>query len=130
MGGMNIWVASAIAIVGSVLANTVVYFVAKATLNIDPAFPPLASPTAPAIFTISGVGLACLVYAWMRRRGGDVNASFTRIALVVLALSMLPDIGLYVSGAPGATLGAIVVLMVMHVVAAAVTVPTLTRVES
>lgn len=121
---------SAIAIVGAIVANTVIYYLARAFIEVDPAFPPLATPVQPAIFTLVGVGLGCAVYAWMRSRGGDFNHRFTLIAIVALIVSFLPDIGLLASGAPGATTGAIAVLLLMHVVAAAIAIKVLTATPS
>lgn len=122
--------ASLIAIVGAVVANTIVYYLARAFIEVDPVFAPLATPAQPAIFTLVGVGLGCAVYAWMRSRGGDYNHRFTLVAIVALIVSFLPDIGLLASGMPGATVSAITVLMLMHVVAAAIAIKVLTGAPS
>ncbi|MFN8639475.1 MAG: DUF6069 family protein [Dehalococcoidia bacterium] len=124
--GSSVLRASVIAIVGAILANTVLYYLARAVIEVNPAFAPLGTPVQPALFTLGGVGLACVLYAWMRSRGGDVNHRFTLVAIVALILSFLPDVVLLASGMPGATPASITVLMLMHVVAGAIAIKVLT----
>ena len=124
--GLSVLRASAIVIVGAIVANAVLYFLAKSVIDLDPGFAPLGSPVQPALFTLVGTGLACAAYAWMRSRGGDYNHRFTLVAIAALIVSFLPDIGLLASGMPGATPASITVLMLMHVVAAAIAIKVLT----
>jgi hypothetical protein len=128
MGSLDMRTASIVAIGGAVIANLAIYFLAKSVLDIDPEFLALANPGSTAFLTVIGVGGAAYVYSWVRRRGGDPRPAFVRFALLALLLSFIPDIGLLLSGQPGATATSVPVLMSMHVVAAAIAVAVLTRV--
>jgi hypothetical protein len=67
-----------------------------------------------------------LLYAALMRFTGNPARIFTNIAVVVLILSLIPDL-IYIPSLPGATTGQTAILMVMHVVAAVVIVSVLTR---
>ena len=60
----------------------------------------------------------------MRRKADDAEHTFRTIAIVVLILSLVPDLWLLTEASaetiPGATPAGVVVLMVMHVAAAAI----------
>lgn len=119
-----------LAVVGAILAVLAVRWVAVSLVDVPPEFQPLALPSAAIFFTaVLGTG-AVIVFAVVRRAAGRPVRTFRWIAAVALLLSFLPDAWLLSEGAaeafPGATPATVVALMVLHVVAAAVIVPTLT----
>lgn len=121
-----LWVGP-LAIVAATVANIILQQIAVAVLRPDPAFLPL-TPMPPIIFTVAGVLGAVLVYALVGRLARDPVALFRRIALVTLLVSFIPDILMLVTGFnPGTTLANVLMLMVMHVVAWAISVALLTR---
>jgi hypothetical protein len=123
--GRLLWVGP-LAIVASVVANLIIRIIAVSLLGIGKDFPPLGWGP-PIVFTIMGVLGAVIVFATVARFSKRPIRLFTIIALVVLALSLLPDIGLLSSNAmPGTSLGSVIALMLMHVAAAAVTIWLLT----
>ncbi|MDF3015727.1 MAG: hypothetical protein K0R44_952 [Thermomicrobiales bacterium] len=64
-------------------------------------------------------------YAALIRFTSNPARIFTNIAIVVLILSLIPDLT-YIPSVPGATTGQTAILMLMHVVAAVVIVSMLT----
>ena len=118
-------VAGVVAVVLSLAANGLVRGVTLLLFDISPEFRPFTWPQL-TLFTVIGVVGATLAYAWVLRRSPQPATRFRNIALVVLLLSFLPDVGLLVSqAAPGMTIPAFWTLIVMHVATAAITVPTL-----
>lgn len=119
-----------IAIAGSVVANLIVRAIGMAIIDVSPEFEPLSDLSATVVFTAGLVLVAVIVFAIVDRFTKNPVRVYNIIALVALLVSLIPDIMLLVSpdNAPfgGITFGAVVVLMVMHVVAYAVTVYTLT----
>ena len=120
-----LWVGP-LAIVLALAANFVVRALALAVLDIPADFEQLQTP---AFIPLTIIGLlgAILTFALIGRLSRRPVRVFQIVAAVVLVLSFLPDIGLLATGAPGATLPAILVLMLMHVVAAVIAVLMLTR---
>lgn len=112
-------------IVAAVVANLVVYFVAGLIVRYDPGFDPLSTPGGTIIFTLVPAIVAVLLYAVLLRVTADPARIFTWIAIVVLIVSWIPDLTI-VPGTPGSSTGQIIVLMLMHAVAALVIVWTLT----
>ena len=78
-------------------------------------FPPLTYQGL-AFFTVIGVGAGVLVFAGFALWSSRPIAIYRKVALVVLALSMLPDAWLP-GNVPGATWPIAIVLMVTHVAA-------------
>ena len=113
----------ALAAVVASVANAVLVLAATA-VGVAPGFRPLALPPV-LLLTVLGVAGATAVYWLLRRRATNPDRTFVRVAAVVLVLSFLPDIGL-LSADPAATVAGVVVLMAMHVVAAAASVAVLT----
>lgn len=105
----------AIAGVLSLVVNLVIVLGAQ-SMDVAPGFDPLTVPQT-SIFTILGVLGAVVVYRIVQGRAENPDRTFVRIAAVVLVLSFLPDIGL-LSADDAATVTAVVLLMVMHVVVA------------
>ena len=120
----RLWVRGLKGLVASVIATLAVRWAAVATLDIPTEFPPLAEPGPTVFFTAVSVFGATAVFAVVRRRSDRPEVLFRWIAVGVLLLSSLPDLWLLSEGAtsafPGATPAAVGVLMLMHVVAAAV----------
>jgi hypothetical protein len=119
-----------LAVVGAILAVLAVRWVAVSVIAVPPEFQPLALPSAAIFFTVVVGPAAVIVFAVVRRIAGQPVRTFRWIAAAVLLLSFAPDAWLLSDAAaeafPGATPAAVVALMVLHVVAAAVIVPTLT----
>ncbi len=120
-----LWVGP-LAIVAALAANFIVRAIALAVLDIPADFMPLQT-TAFIPFTVVGLLGAIIVFAIIGRVARRPVRTFIIVAAVVLVLSFLPDIGLLASGAPGATLPGILVLMLLHVVAAVIVVALLVR---
>ncbi len=118
--------AGPLAIVAAVIANWLVRTLALAVLDIPAEFQQLQTP-AFLPFTVIGLLGAIITFAIIGRVSRRPVRTFQIVAAVVLVLSFLPDIGLLATGAPGATLPGILVLMLMHVVAAGIVVWVLGR---
>ena len=121
-----LWVGP-LAILASVVANVLLQQIAVAVLQPDPAFMPLTLPP-PILFTVVGVLGAVIVYALVGRFSRQPVRLFRRIALVTLVVSFIPDILMAITGFnPGTTVANVAVLILMHIVAWAITVGMLTR---
>jgi hypothetical protein len=112
-------------VVAAVLANVLVYFIGSAVVGYDPLFIVLANVSATILFTVVPAIVAVLLYAVLVRFSSNPARIFTNIAIVVLIVSLIPDLT-YIPSVPGATSGQTAILMLMHVVAAAVIVGMLT----
>jgi Family of unknown function (DUF6069) len=124
--GRLLW-AGPLTIVAATIASVLIQQIAVALLNPDPAFLPLTMAP-PIAFTVIGVLGAVIVFGLIGRFAKNPVALFQRVALIVLIVSFIPDIMMLVTGFnPGTTLANVVVLMIMHVVAWAITVQMLTR---
>jgi len=115
-------VRGALAVVVSALANAILL---AAVLGTD-AVPQTVHLTYPRVIVFTAVGAAAgvIVFAALRSRVADPASTFRKVAVVALVLSLVPDVGL-ISADPTVTPAVAVVLMAMHVVAAAVTVEAL-----
>ena len=122
----RLWWIGLATIVAATLANFVIQQLAVALLQPDPLFGPLMV-VPPILFTVIGVVGAIIVYALAGRFSSQPITLFRRIALIVLLVSLIPDVALlYANAMPGTTLGTIGALMLMHVAAWAITVGMLT----
>jgi hypothetical protein len=121
-----LWWVGPLAIVASVVANLLVRALALAIFDISPAFDPLSTPGNTIVLTAVGVLLAVLVFALVGRFSKQPVRTYLIIAVVALLISFVPDIALLVNaeGAPfeGIDVVSIGVLIVMHIVAAVVSV--------
>lgn len=116
----------ALAIVASVVANLLIRIIFVNVLGIGQEFMPLGWGP-PIIFTIMGVLGAVIVFAIIARFAKRPMRLFRNIALVVLVLSLVPDIMLLnANSMPGTSLGSVIGLMLMHVAAGAITIWLLT----
>ena len=113
--------AAVLAGVGSVATNLIVLFVGKPFVGLTTDLAPLS--LGPVIgWSVIGVVGATIVFALVRKYSKNPDNTFLTIAGIVLVLSFIPDILIKnVTSGPfaGATWGAIALLMLMHVVAAA-----------
>jgi hypothetical protein len=112
-------------VIAAVLANLLVYLIGSVVVGYDPQFVVLANASGTILFTVVPAIVAVLLYAALIRFTSNPARIFTNIAIVVLILSLIPDLT-YIPSVPGATTGQTAILMVMHVVAAAVIVSILT----
>lgn len=119
-------------VVAAVVANVLVYFIGGMMVAYDPRFLPLTNVSGAVIFTLAPAIVAVLLYAVLRRFARHPARTFTIIAAVVFAVTLIPDFT-YTPTLPGSTGGQTVILVLMHIVAATVIVrmlTTLTRPQS
>lgn len=109
----------------SLATNLAIARVGQDILGVSEAFQPYQSIPA---LTISAVVLGAVLFWVLSNRAKHPRRTFIRIALAVLLLSVLPDGGLLVGSAPGATVRAVGSLMAMHVATALIVVSLLLRV--
>jgi len=112
-------------VAAAVIANLLVYLLGSVVVGYNPQFIVLANASGTILFTVVPAIVAVLVYAALMRFTSNPARIFTNIAVVVLIVSLIPDLT-YIPSVPGATSGQIAVLMLMHVVAAIVIVSMLT----
>lgn len=127
----RIFVAGVLAIIAAALANTLVRFITVSLFSIDPAFGPLQLMT-PIVFTAIGVLGGVIVFAILSRTVQYPMRVFRIVALVVVLVSLIPDVLLFLADStmiPGLTVPGVIGLIVMHVVAWAITVSLLSRLE-
>jgi uncharacterized membrane protein HdeD (DUF308 family) len=120
----TVLVAGVVAIVAALVGNTVVAQVALAA-GASEAFQPL-TVGAYGFFTVIGV-IAGLVGWLLVRRAANAAATLRWLIPTVLVLSLVPDVLLGFSDRAGVSWGAVVALMVMHVVVTVAAVTTFSR---
>jgi hypothetical protein len=117
--------AGGVAIVGSVIANLVVYWLGGMLAQPNPDFTPLASPMPTIIFTTGFLVMATLVYLVINAFASNPVRVWTIVAWIALLIGLIPDIMMIVDpasfpmGTP--TVSSAIVLIVMHFVAFAIT---------
>jgi len=116
--------AGLVAAVIALIANTVVAQVALAAGASDD-FTPL-TPGAYGFFTVIGV-IAGLVGWLLIRRTTNAAATLRWLVPTVLVVSLVPDVLVGFSDQAGVSWGAVITLMVMHVIVTVVAVATFTR---
>jgi hypothetical protein len=112
-------------VAAAVIANLLVYLLGSVVVGYDPQFIVLANASGTILFTVIPAIVAVLLYAALMRFTSNPARIFTSIAVVVLIVSLIPDLT-YIPSVPGASSGQTAVLMLMHVVAAVVIVSMLT----
>jgi uncharacterized membrane protein YozB (DUF420 family) len=120
----------AVATVLAVVANAAVYLVGKAIIDVPDDFMPMENAGGPIFLTIIGLALATGVYLWLARTFSDPHRRFLPIAGVALLLSFIPNLVIYLSKPEDMGTvegGPVLLLMVMHIVAAAIAVTVLPR---
>ena len=120
-----LWWAGPLTVAAAVLLVFATRAVAFTLFDLPAAFPPLTYGGL-AFFTVLLVGLGVLVFVGCVMWAARPIALYRRVALVALALSMIPD-ALLPGRVPGATWAAAIVLMITHVAAWAPTVLVLTN---
>lgn len=125
----GLWKIGLIASVVSAIANLLLMLVTKPFLAVPDSFGPLAVPPI-ILWSVIGAFGAIGVYALVRKFSSDPHKVFLIIAMVVLVLSFVPDVLLInvtqgVFG--GAGWGAIIVLIIMHVISFAIVVAMLRK---
>ena len=112
-------------VAAAVIANLLVYALGAVVVGYDPRFVVLANAGGTILFTVVPAIVAVLLYAVLMRFSGNPARIFTNIAVVVLIVSLIPDLT-YIPSVPGASSGQTTILMLMHVIAAGVIVWMLT----
>ena len=120
-----LWVGP-LAVVASVIGVLLIQIIAVAILKPDP-LPMSLNWGPPIVFTVVLVSAAVIVFALVTRFIKNPIRTYQIIALVVLVVSFLPDVGYAGSSMPGASWPVAIALMIMHVVAWAICVSILTR---
>ena len=102
------------------VANLAVYALTDALVDIPERFTPL-QPGSVVFMTLLGVALAAGFLRLLAGRTDSPAESFRKIVPVALLLSLVPDIGIWASGAydGAAEAQTVLPLMAMHVIAAA-----------
>jgi hypothetical protein len=113
-------------VAAAVIANLLVYLLGSAVVGYDPQFVVLANASGSILFTVVPAIVAVLLYAALMRFTSNPARIFTNIAVVVLIVSLIPDLT-YIPLVPGASSAQTAILMLMHVVAAGVIVSMLTK---
>ena len=129
----RVWMAGGISILGSVIANLAVYWVGRMVVNPDPGFQPLAGPGPTIFFTVAFLLVATLVYLGINAYTTQPVRIFTIVAVIVFLVGLIPDFLLFGEGTSAsmgmgvATPGAVVLLILMHIAAFAITLWAFTR---
>ena len=106
----------------AIVVNVVIRTVAVSVLGLGEGFLPLGvGPTV--FFTVVGMAGAVVVFGLVVRFAKRPVRVFRRVALVVLLVSLVPDLLLLFSGSmPGTTVAGVFTLMVEHVASWAIAV--------
>jgi len=115
-----------VTVIAATVANVLVYYLGAAIIGYDPTFVVLENVGGAIFFTIPAAIIAVLLYAVLLRTAANPERTFTIISAVVLVLSVIPDIT-YIPTVAGSSNAQTAVLILMHVVAAAVIVGMLAR---
>ena len=122
--GPRAWAVWLRTILAAVAANLVLRAAGTAVFDVPPEFEPLATPGPTVFLTVVGVAAGLGVAAAVQKRSAQPVRLFQRIVVVALLLSLVPDLWMLTGAGgeafPGATVAAVVILMVQHVAAAAV----------
>ena len=115
-----------LSVLASILGVLVVRILAVLILRPNPA-PPSLGWVFPILFTLVLVMGGVLVFAVVARFAKNPIRIYQIIAFVFLLISFLPDVGFARSSMPGANWPTAIALMIMHIVAWAITVTMLSR---
>lgn len=109
----------ALAVILAVVGNLIVRAIGLQIVDVSPDFMPLATPAPVIFFSVIGVVLAVAVFWLITLRARRPLTTFRTVATVALIVSLVPNVLLLLngSGVPGSSTGAVIILMVMHVVA-------------
>ena len=120
----TVLLAGLVAVILALVGNTIVAQVALAA-GASESFQPLTF-AAYSFFTVVGV-VAGLIGWLLIRRSANAAATLRWLVPTVLVLSLVPDVLLGFSDRPGVSWGAVLALMVMHVVVTVAAVGTFSR---
>ncbi|CAN5747160.1 hypothetical protein BH23CHL2_BH23CHL2_14510 [soil metagenome] len=124
----SIMIAGIAVIVASTMANLIVRSVGIRVADVPGGFEPLASAE-PVVFASITYGLvAVIAFAVTRYFASNIRRAWLTVGLVGLALSFIPPLSL--SGQEESNAAGIGILLVMHLVAAAIFIPTMLRLAS
>ena len=120
---MSLWKSALIAAIVAPVANVALLMIGKSFVSVPDTFKPL-SVVPVVLWSVLGTIGATLTFMVVRKFASDANRVFLYVAGVVLVLSFIPDYMLKDMPAGtmfgGASMGAIYLLMSMHVVAAVI----------
>ena len=122
----KLWWVGPLTVLAATVGVLIVRVLAVAILHPDP-LPISLGWIAPTVFTLVLCTGAVIVFALVGRFAKKPLRTYQIIAFVALVLSFLPDVAYAGSGMPGANWSSAIALMVMHVVAWAITVTLLAR---
>jgi hypothetical protein len=125
---MRIVLATALALIVAIPVDLAIEAFARQALGVSAQFEPFQGTVAP--YSAGGLVLAGIAYALVQHFFRDANRVYIRIAIVALVLSWIPDVALLFINEPGATVPAVLSLMVMHAVAATIVVTLLVRIAA
>ena len=125
---MRIVLATAIALVVALPLDLAIEAFARQAFAVSLQFEPFQGTVAP--YTAGGLILAGVTFAVVQRFFRDANRVYVRLAIVALVLSWIPDVALLVINEPGATVPAVISLMVMHAAAGAIVVMLLVKIAA
>jgi len=114
-----------VTIAAATLANVLVYLLGDRLIGYDPDFVVLATVGGTISFTVFFALAAVLVYAGVLTLARNPARDFTIISAVVFIVTLIPDL-IYIPTVEGSSTAQTAILMLMHVVAAAIIVPMLT----
>jgi len=121
----RVLLAGLVAIAGSVVANLLIYWLGVMLVQPNPDFQPLATPIPTILFTTVFLVLATAVYAAINAFTRNPVRVWTIVAWIALIVGLIPDILMIVDpasfpmGTP--TVASALLLIVMHLVAFAIT---------
>lgn len=121
----RVLLAGLVAIVGSVVANLLIYWLGVMLVQPNPDFQPLATPIPTILFTTVFLVLATAVYAAINAFTRNPVRVWTIVAWIALIVGLIPDILMIVDpasfpmGTP--TVASALLLIVMHLAAFAIT---------
>jgi len=112
----RIWLGGLVTIVLSVIGNLILLWIANLLVDIPSEFDPLG-PLRISVFTVAFLLVAIVVYAILVAKAEHPIRTYRIIGWIFLIVSFIPDIAmLYVDFMPGATVTAVIILMLTHVV--------------
>lgn len=113
----RIWLGGLVTIVLSVIGNLILLWIANLLVDIPPEFAPLG-PLRISVFTVVFLLGAIIVYAILAVKADHPIRTYQRVGWIFLIVSFIPDIAmLFVDFMPGATITAVIILMLTHIVA-------------
>lgn len=125
VAGRRLLWAGPLIVVAAIAANVVFALITVRIFGISPEFLAL-TPGAITMFTLFGVVGAVVVFAIVARFARRPFSLFRKIALVVLLLSLIPDLALLFLPDPAGAVE-VILLMITHVIAAGIVVWLLER---